>query len=70
MDNRIQIINSYKNKNNLKRIKKKNIIIKINKKRIKFSYFHIFKKIGKYKIEYYFNNNISNISYMLLQIFN
>ena len=52
----------YKYKNE-KEIKEK-CKIKINDKIIKFSYFYIFKKIGKYIIEYLFKDNLTKIDYM------
>ena len=73
INNEVQIINSfenvkkeinYKNKEddwiyeNEKEIKE-NIQIKINDKKIEFSYFQIFEKEGIYKIEYSFKKNIT-----------
>ena len=70
----IRIINSYEEyirKNggtvfledkNEKEIKK--CIIEINNKRINFSYFHKFNKIGKYIIKYSFLKEIIKINYM------
>ena len=43
---------------------KKNIEILINGEKISFSYYHIFKKEGKYQIKYNFKNSISNINYI------
>ena len=78
INNKIQIINSFenwKNKNdskieeddykykNEKEIKE-NIEIKINEKKIEFTYYYKFKKEGKNSIEYSFKNNLTNINYM------
>ena len=43
---------------------KENIEIKINEKKIEFTYDYKFKKEGKYKIEYLFKNNLTNTCYM------
>ena len=74
----IQIINSFENLKrinnwednkdyykyeNEKEIKE-NIEIKINEKKINFSYTYKFEKEGKYKIEYLFKNNITKTNYM------
>jgi len=74
----IQIINSFENHkkkrtlqnkkddykyNNEKEIKE-DIEIKINGKKIKFSYFYKFNKEGEYRIEYVFKKNKSKINYM------
>ena len=50
----------YKNEKKLK----KSCEIKINGKTISFSYFHRFKKIGKYKIEFIFNTHLTNINHI------
>ena len=78
INNKIQIINSFenwKNKNdskieeddykykNEKEIKE-NIEIKINEKKIEFTYYYKFEKEGNYSIEYSFKNNLTNINYM------
>ena len=78
INNKIQIINSFenwKNKNdskieeddykykNEKEIKE-NIEIKINDKKIEFTYYYKFKKEGNYSIEYSFKNNLTNTNYM------
>ena len=52
--------NKYENE---KEIKEK-CIIKINNKIIKFKYYYKFTKIGKYKIEYLFNENLEKTDYM------
>ena len=74
----IQIINSFENwkrelnaledkddykQENEKEIKE-NMVIKINKKIIEFTYYYKFKKEGKYIIEYLFKNNLTKIDYM------
>ena len=70
----IQIINSIENywrelcgsiqdNGNEKEIKE-NCIIKIEGKKIDFSYKYKFKKEGKFKIEYIFKNKLTNTSYM------
>ena len=43
---------------------KKNTIIRINGKQIKFSYYHIFRKKGEYTIEYIFKNSLEKVDYM------
>ena len=43
---------------------KENCKIKINNIIIPFNYFYKFNKIGKYKIEYIFNCNLTKINYM------
>ena len=43
---------------------KENCEIKINDEIIPFSYFHKFSKIGKYKIQYSFKNNLTRLSCM------
>ena len=43
---------------------KENIVIKINGKIINFSYYYIFEKEGKYKIEYIFKNNLTKTDFM------
>ena len=60
-----QIINSNKDddNNNSKEIEE-NTQIKINGKNIGFSYTYKFTKEGKYKIEYIFKKNFTNLSYM------
>ena len=72
----VKIINSYENymkENSNNKLKeeyknekeiKENIEIKINEKIIEFTYNYKFKKEGKYKIEYLFKNNLTNICYM------
>ena len=74
----IQIINSYENAvkkySNLKvededkykneKELKENIIIKINEKKIEFTYNYKFKKEGTYKIEYLFKNNLTKTCFM------
>ncbi len=50
----------YKNEKKIK----KSCEIKINGKTIPFSYFHRFKKIGKYKIEFIFNAPLTNINHI------
>ena len=74
----IQIINSFENwkrelnaledkddykQENEKEIKE-NMVIKINKKIIEFTYYYKFKKEGKYIIEYLFKNNLTNTNHM------
>ena len=56
------IKDEYKNYNE-KEIKEK-CLIKVNGILIPFSYFYKFKTNGKYIIEYYFNNYITNTNYM------
>ena len=78
LDKNIQIINSFENfkrannfddneddwiYNNENEIKN-NIEIKINGKKIGFSYYHVFEKIGKYKIEYISKNNLTHTDYL------
>ena len=41
-----------------------NSVIKINDKKIPFSYYYTFFYSGKYKIEYSFKNYLINTSYM------
>ena len=43
---------------------KDNCMIKINNEEIKFTYFHKFKKKGKYKIIYFFKKKLSNCNFM------
>ena len=50
----------YKNEKKIK----KSCEIKINGRTIPFSYFHQFKKIGKYKIEFIFNAPLTNINHI------
>ena len=42
----------------------KNIIIKINGKKIEFTYYYKFKEEGKYIIEYFFKNNLTKTDFM------
>ena len=51
--------NIYANEKEIKRCK-----IKINGKLIKFSYFHIFNREGKYKITYLLPSELTNMSCM------
>ena len=51
---------NYKNEEEIK----KNIKIKINGETIRFSYFYNFYKIGKYKIEYIFQKDLTKINHM------
>ena len=46
------------------KILKENIEIKINEKKIEFTYTYKLKKEGKYKIEYLFKNNLTNTCFM------
>ena len=77
----IQIINSfenYKRKNNIENKEddwkyenekeiKENIIIKIDEKIIPFSYYHKFEKVGKYKIQYSFKNDLTKTNHMFCE---
>jgi len=75
----IRIINSFENikrenkfikdqeddwKNENEKEIKENIEIKINGKKIKFSYYHKFEKEGKYSIEYSFKKNLTKTNHM------
>ena len=74
----IQIINSYENYKKINKLDsnkndhkyenekeiKENIEIKINGKKIKFSYTHKFEKEGKCKIEFLFKKNLTKINHM------
>jgi len=78
IDEDIQIINSFENNKRIFEIEdkeddykyenekeiKENIEIRINGKKIEFSYLYKFNKEGKYKIEYLFKNNLKNASFM------
>ena len=46
---------------------KENIEIKINEKKIEFTYKYKFEKKGKYKIEYLFKNNLLKTNYMFFE---
>ena len=75
----IRIINSYEQykrensfikdeyKNYNEKEIKENCLIKVNGILIPFSYFYKFKTNGKYIIEYYFNNYITNTNYMFYE---
>ena len=52
--------NKYENEKEIK----ENIILKVNGKIIEFTYCYIFKKEGKYKIEYSFKNNLTKTNYI------
>ena len=74
----IQIINSFENFKRIKQMEdkeddlkyenekeiKKNIIIKINKEKIDFSYTHNFEREGNYEIKYLFKNNLIKANHM------
>ena len=59
----IHIDDREENENELK----SNIEIKINGKKIDFTYLYTFDKEGKYKIEYLFKKNLTNTNYMFYQ---
>ena len=74
----IRIINSFENVKSTENINdneddinynneeeiKENVVIKINKKIIDFSYYHKFEKEGEYHIKYIIKRNLSNINHM------
>ena len=74
----IRIINSFENVKRTEHIKdneddinynneeeiKENVVIKIDKKIIDFSYYHRFEKEGEYDIKYICKRNLSNINHM------
>ena len=77
----IPIINSFENVKRINKFKKRkddwiyenekelqeNVEIRINGKKIKFSYTHKFDKEGKYKIEYFFKNMLTKTNHMFYQ---
>ncbi len=77
----IPIINSFENVKRINKFKKRkddwiyenekelqeNVEIRINGKKIKFSYTHKFDKEGKYKIEYFFKNKLTKTNHMFYQ---
>ena len=77
----IQIINSFENVKRIHKLKieksdyiyknekeiKDSIVIKINDNEIKFSYSYKFKNIGKFKIDYIFQNDITNLNYLFYE---
>ena len=77
----IPIINSFENVKRINKFKKRkddwiyenekelqeNVEIRINGKKIKFSYTHKFDKEGKYQIEYFFKNMLTKTNHMFYQ---
>ena len=55
----LPFLTKFKNEKQIKECK-----IKINDEIIQFNYFHQFKEIGKYKIKYIFEDDLTNMCYM------
>ena len=81
LNNDIRLINSFEEVKRLKKWRKKNddykydnekeikekCKIKINNKKIPFSYCHKFNKKGKYEIEYLFTENLNKADYLFYE---